>query len=29
MVVLRPVLPPPSHPFSITATLVMPCFFAR
>jgi hypothetical protein len=26
MVVLRPVLPPPSQPFSITATLRMPWF---
>jgi hypothetical protein len=26
MVVLRPVLPPPSQPFSITATLRMPKF---
>jgi hypothetical protein len=29
MVVLRPVLPPPIQPFSSTATLVMPWFFAR
>ena len=25
IVVLRPVLPPPSQPLSITATLVIPC----
>ena len=29
IVVLRPVLPPPSQPFSSTATLVIPWFFAR
>jgi hypothetical protein len=29
IVVLRPVLPPPSQPFSITATLVMPWFLPR
>ena len=28
-VVLRPVLPPPSQPFSRTATLVMPCSLAK
>ena len=29
MVVLRPVLPPPSQPFSSTATLLIPCSDAR